>query len=244
MSLKSGLNIHYIQHVPFEGLGNIESWALSKGHTLSKTQLFDEETYPIIEKIDWLIIMGGPMNIYENQKYHWLSREKIFIEKVIKKGKFVTGICLGAQLIADVLGATVYKGKEKEIGWFSVTLTEEAGRSPLFNILPQSFTAFHWHGDLFEIPKSAKHIASSKGCENQAFEYQERVIALQFHLETTAESAKLLIERCGDELIEGKYIQTQNEMICNLHHFTTLQKNLNLFLDACERKIHTMYALF
>ena len=232
------INIHYLQHVPYEDLGNIESWALSKGHTISNTQLFNEQDYPSIEAVDWLIIMGGPMNIYEDQKYSWLTKEKIFIEQAIKQDKFVTGICLGAQLIADILGAKIYKGNEKEIGWHSISLTEEADRSPLFNTLPKTFTVFHWHGDVYEIPTSATHIASSKGCENQAFEYQDRVIALQFHMETSVESAKLLIEHSGHELIEGRYIQTQDEIVCNPNRFTTLQKNLNLLLKACEGKIN------
>src|SRR5690606_32591469 len=113
----------------------------------------------------------------------WMKEEKKLIEKAILKGKRVIGICLGAQLIADVLGARVFPNKEKEIGWFPIELTEEGQKSPFFAGFNKTETVFHWHGDTFEIPKGAEHIASSKVCENQAFLFDHKVLGLQFHLE-------------------------------------------------------------
>ena len=178
------MRIHYLQHVPFEDLANIESWARSRGHDLSRTMLFSDEKLPEMDHFDWLIIMGGPMNIYEDEKYPWLSREKEFIRQAIASDKIVLGICLGAQLIADVLGGSVRRNEYREIGWFAVSLTEEGSTSPIFSVLPKSFVALHWHGDTFAIPPGAMRIAESQACANQAF-IKGKAIGLQFHLESS-----------------------------------------------------------
>ena len=143
------MRIHYLQHVPFEDLAYIETWAKDKGHSLSVTKLYLNEKLPGMDDFDWLIVMGGPMNIYEEREYPWLVEEKQFIEEVIKTGKVVLGICLGAQLIADVLGGKVRQNDYQEIGWFPVTKTSEANNSVFFKSLPDDFMAFHWHGDTF-----------------------------------------------------------------------------------------------
>jgi len=228
------MNIHYLQHVPFEGLGNIESWAISQGHNISKTQLFKNEPFPDIAHFDWLIIMGGPMSTYDENLYSWLTNEKRFIQKAIQAGKFVIGICLGSQLIADVLGAKVYQGCEKEIGWFPISLTQSGRNSSFFSRFPQTIPAFHWHGDTFDIPAQATHLAYSEGCPNQAFSYENRVVGLQFHLESTPSSVKQLATHCKKELLGGKYIQTYQEITSPSNHFQALQNNLTYLLNACE----------
>ncbi len=137
------MRIHYLQHVPFEDLANIEAWAKKRGHDVSGTMLFQDEPLPALEEFDWLIIMGGPMNIYEHYRYPWIVREKEFIRRSIDADKIVLGICLGAQLMADVLGGKVHRNEHKEIGWFPVRLTADAMRSPVFRVLPEGFVAFH-----------------------------------------------------------------------------------------------------
>lgn len=230
------MNLHYLQHIPFEDLANIKVWAKSKKYKISCTKLFKNEELPQVTNFDFLIIMGGPMNIYEEKKYRWLVEEKKFIEKIIKKDKLVLGICLGAQLIADVLGAKVTKNKFKEIGWFKVAKTKSAKNSLIFKNLPENFTAFHWHGDTFEIPKNCLHLAQSNGCKNQAFAYNKKVFGLQFHLESTKESINKLIKNCSDELIEGKYIQKKEEILSQKN---ILKANdlMNLILNNMERLI-------
>lgn len=106
-----------------------------------------------MKDFDWLIIMRGSMNIYEEEKYPWLAVEKKFIARTIESGKIVLGICLGSQLIADVLGGRVSRNKYRELGWFPVTLTKEAKDSPVFSALPARFNVFQWHGDTFKIPQ-------------------------------------------------------------------------------------------
>lgn len=225
------MRLHYLQHVPFEDIANIGKWAEEKGHSVTRTLLFQEETLPQMDNFDWLIVMGGPMNIYQEKEYPWLIREKKFVEEAIRNGKLVLGVCLGAQLIAGVLGSTIRKNRHKEIGWFKVSLTPEATESPVFHSLPANFIAFHWHGDTFDIPPGCRRIAESEGCQNQAFEYEGRVIGLQFHLESSRESIKRLIENCADEIVEGKYIQTPAEMLRQEAYMRDINRTMNLLLD-------------
>lgn len=228
------MRLHSMQHVPFEDTANIGRWAMGKGHRLTRTLLFKDETLPSVEDVDWLIIMGGPMNIYEEEKYPWLTREKKFIERAMTQRKIILGVCLGAQLIADVLGARVFRNPHKEIGWFPVSLTREAKRSAIFGRLPERFTAFHWHGDTFELAPGATRMAESDGCLNQAFEADGRVIGLQFHLESSRESIEALIRNCGDELVPGTYIQPARDIFSQDHHLSGLTPVLNILLEAME----------
>ncbi|MBI2871428.1 MAG: type 1 glutamine amidotransferase [Candidatus Omnitrophica bacterium] len=226
--------IQVIQHAVFEGPARIAGWARERRHTLRTTLLFQKEPLPDLEKIDWLVIMGGPMGAYDEKGFPWLVREKRFIEASIGAGKLVLGICLGAQLVASVLGARVYKNRHKEIGWFPVQLTQDAGRSAFFRDIPREFTPFHWHGDTFDIPSGAVRTAESRACANQAFEYGGRVAGLQFHLEATREGVDALIEECGDELLEGEYVQGREQITAPVG-FDGLAPVMSAFLDGMER---------
>ena len=230
------MRLHYLQHVPFEDLANIESWAKERGHDVTSTLLFENEKPPSIRDFDWLVVMGGPMNIYEEDKYPWLADEKRFIREAIDEGKPMLGICLGAQLIADVLGGKVRKNEHKEIGWHSVVLTPEAEMLPAFRGFPFMFTAFHWHGDTFEIPPGAIRLAVSKGCANQGFQYGN-AIGLQFHLESSMDSIDHLIHNCGDELVEGSFIQKPDEILGGIDNLPGMNRLMELMLDNIERKI-------
>ncbi len=231
------MRIHYLQHVHFEDPANIFKWAKEKGHSIKGSRLFFNEPFPDIDDFDLLLVMGGPMGIYDEEDFPFLKEEKRFIEKSISRGKKVLGICLGAQLIADVLGGKVYKNRYKEIGWFPVFKTKEAKNSRIFSDFPDKLDVFHWHGDTFEIPQGGKRIFFSEGCENQGFEYNSgKVIALQFHLETTQESAKALIENSIEELKEkGKYIQPPEEILSNGKRFAELENYLFKMMDKIEK---------
>lgn len=228
---QDAMKIHYLQHVPFEGLASIESWAVNHDHTLSATRFYANDPIPPVEKVDWVIVMGGPMNIHEETQYPWLIAEKRLIERAIEQHKTVIGICLGAQLIADVLGAKVYRGQHKEIGWFPIEKTADAERYSIFASLPQTFNVFHWHGDTFDIPQGATRLAYSKGCQNQAFIYGDNVLGLQFHLESTRDSVKQVIENCADELTDGEYVQTPEEMLSRDDRFTAIYTAMNSMLN-------------
>jgi GMP synthase (glutamine-hydrolysing) len=207
------MRIHSLQHVSFEGPAGIEHWATSRGHSLTATKFYENDELPDLGSLDWLILMGGPMSVYDDDKYPWLVQEKLFIQGAIESGKTVIGICLGAQLIADVLGAKVCCGKYKEIGWFPIQLTQEAKQSAVFGFLPERMTVFHWHGDTFSLPAGAKHLAWSDGCENQAFLYNDSVLGLQFHLEVTEESVRQIVQNSANEVVQAKYVQGAEEML-------------------------------
>lgn len=202
------MRIHYLQHVSFEGPGRIDDWAKAQGFETSVTRLFKDEPLPDVDEFDWLVVLGGPMGTADELKHPWLAAEKEFIKNAIASDRVVVGVCLGAQLIADVLGAKVYKGEFTEIGWFPVSVTDAAAESPVFQRLPTNFTPLHWHGDTFDLPAGCTRMASSVGCENQAFVMGDKVVGLQFHLEPSQASIKALIDNCGHELVEGKYIQS------------------------------------
>ncbi|RIK05915.1 MAG: amidotransferase [Acidobacteria bacterium] len=206
------MRIHWIQHVPFEGLGSIEGWAGDRGHELVATRLWDQDPLPDPREIEFLIVMGGPMGVNDEATHNWLASEKALIGRTIESGSSVLGICLGAQLIASAMGAEVSANRQKEIGWFPVTLAATAGETELMSQVPREFKAFHWHGDTFQIPDGATHIASSAACRNQAFCINDRVLGLQFHIETLAGNVEALIENCSDELVDGEWIQSPDEM--------------------------------
>jgi GMP synthase-like glutamine amidotransferase len=237
------MKIHYLQHVPFEDLANIESWARSRGHDLTSTQLFLDEALPDMNQFDWLIIMGGPMNIYEDDKYPWLAREKEFIRRAIACDKIVLGICLGAQLMADVLGGTVQRNEYREIGWFPVDLTKEGTMSPIFSVLPQRFVALHWHGDTFEIPPGAVRTAESRACINQAF-VKGKAIGLQFHLESSRDSIDHLLENCAGELTGGPYVNRPEELSAHAERLSQIRDLMEKLLDRVEEALGPMQGTF
>lgn len=203
------MRAHYLQHVPFEGLGSIENWLKANGYKISATHLYQSVEFPDVKDIDLLIIMGGPMSVNDEADLPWLTAEKQFVKKTIEAGKPVLGICLGAQMIANAMGAKVYPNSKKEIGWFPIQNTSE--NKNLFQF-PESATVFHWHGETFDLPSNAKLLASSQACMNQAFQIGENVMGLQFHLETTPKSLDDIAAHCADELVAGEYIQSLEQM--------------------------------
>ncbi len=222
------MRIHLLQHVAFEGLGSIEEWAKANHAAISTSRLFADDPLPRGDAFDWLVVMGGPMNIHEEESYPWLAGEKAFIKQAIRGGKVVLGVCLGAQLIADSLGAKVTRNLHKEIGWFPLTSVHGAMRA----IIPSGAMVMHWHGDTFALPTGAELLASSEACANQGFIYQGRVVGLQFHLETTAESLASLIAHGSDDLSPaGPFIQTPSEMQSDPTRFPAINRMMAALLD-------------
>ena len=230
------MRIHYLQHVPFEDTGCIRPWAESAGHTISATRFYRDDNLPAIDELDWLIIMGGPMSVHDEDQYPWLKTEKEAIRQVIQKRKFVLGICLGAQLIADVLGARVYPHGHKEIGWYPVHKTREGEGAVAVKTMPDEATVMHWHGDTFDIPADAVHLYRSAGCENQAYSYREHVFGFQFHLETTPNSLKGLIENCGHEIVPGPYVQKPEIMLADENRFSQINRSMVEWLEGLAKK--------
>lgn len=204
------MHVHAFQHVPFEGLGSIGAWLEGRGARVSCTRFFAGDPLPRVDSIAMLIAMGGPMSVNDEVQLPWLSAEKQVIREAIAREIPVLGVCLGAQLIASALGARVYPNAVREIGWFPI----EAVSTPdwVFS-LPRECVVFHWHGETFDLPEGAVRLARSEACENQAFQLKRNVIGLQFHLETTADSMRALVESCRHELVPAAYVQTEQELL-------------------------------
>lgn len=222
--------VHWLQHADFEDLGCIAPWLAAHDYRVSMTRLWAGETPPAADSFDWLIVMGGPMNIYEYDAHPWLRAEKVLIRDAIAQNKKLLGICLGSQLIADVLGGKVTRNAHQEVGWLPVTLSAAGKRSRFFGHFPETFTAFHWHGDTFAIPPGAECLMSSEGCANQAYEYDGRIAAIQYHLEVTATNAREWFkhERPSPSL----YVQTPEAILAQLDEFAG---NNRLMLKLLER---------
>lgn len=212
--------------MPFEPLGTIAPWAQRHGHEVTGTRVYERAAFPVQESFDALIVMGGPMSVNDEDQHPWLRDEKAFIERTLKEDKPVLGFCLGGQLIATVAGATVAPNQYQEIGWFPIKRTDGAPTG----LFPAEAMVFHWHGERFELPSGALHLASSEGCDNQAFLLGSNVLAMQFHLEFTPEIVAGLAERLKNEMQEGEpYIQTTEAMLADPDRFVAL----NRLSDAC-----------
>ena len=202
------MRVHCFQHVRFEGPGSLTGWLETRSARITSTRFFEDPRLPRMEEIDWLVILGGPMSVNDEAAFPWLHQEKKFIAEAVARKKVVLGICLGAQLIASALGARVYSMPQPEIGWFPIERTEREALT-----LPARADVFHWHGETFDMPSGGRGFARSRACENQAFVIGDRVIGFQFHLETTPTAARMMIDACRRELVPGRFVQTEEEIL-------------------------------
>jgi GMP synthase-like glutamine amidotransferase len=225
------MRIAVLQHAAFEGPGEIAVWAARHGHPVSVHHLYRGDLPPRLDAVDLLVVMGGEMNIYQYRDWPWLKPEREFIESALAQGKRVVGICLGAQLIADALGARVFQNAEHELGWFPVAWTPEAIAEYL-GLLEDS-TVLHWHGDTFSLPEGATRLAASVGCPEQGFFIPGKCLALQFHLEVDPPLVKQFVESQG-EWPQGPYVQTPEAIL----------SEAALYCDRNRRLLHGMLDRF
>jgi GMP synthase (glutamine-hydrolysing) len=175
-----------IRHVAFEDLGSLAAVLERRGFALTyRDATVDDLAAADIVDCDLLVVLGGPIGAYEEEPYAFLRDELRAIETRLRAGKPVLGICLGSQLMALALGARVYPGTGKEIGWSKLALTE-AGRRSCLAPLGDGTPVLHWHGDTFDLPKGTTHLASTERYRHQAFAWERHGLALQFHIEVTA----------------------------------------------------------
>jgi GMP synthase-like glutamine amidotransferase len=233
----SPMRVHWLQHVPFEGLGSMEPWLRARASRLCCSALHRDPRLPPPGDFDALVVMGGPMGVHDEARYAWLAAEKRLVRDAIDAGKVVLGVCLGAQLVAASLGAAVRRNPEREIGWFAVEPAGAAGASAFAALFSRPLEVFHWHGDTFGLPAGAVHLARSEACANQAFAVGERVLGLQFHLETTPESARALIENCRDELTPGRFVQSEREMLASAERFARINRVMEQVLEVLFRSL-------
>lgn len=232
------MRIHSIEHVHFEDPAGIALWAAERGHQLARCRLHAGDPLPDPAAFDMLVVMGGPMSVHDELEFPWLREEKDCVKLAVARGRSVLGVCLGAQLLSEVLGGHVTKNTHREIGWFPVKLTPWGASCPAFAGVPAGFTAFHWHGETFSVPRGAVLAASSEACVNQAFAVGAKLVGLQFHLETTAESMEDLTVGGVDDLVPGPYVQTVEEMRAGgERHLAGMKQVLARLLDNMAREI-------
>jgi GMP synthase (glutamine-hydrolysing) len=177
-------NLRVSQHVPYEPLGTLNPMLKRHGYRIRYVNFGRTPgELPSLDGYNGLVILGGPMSVTDTARYPHLGVEMDLVRDAVARELPVLGICLGAQLIAKALGGEVRRHREREIGWYRLDVTDAAADDPLFGHLEGSEHVFQWHGDTFDIPDGAVHLASTTGCPNQAFRYGERIYGLQFHLE-------------------------------------------------------------
>jgi len=224
------MRLHFLQHEVYEEPGYLMHWAKEKHFSIGITRFYMYDTLPAHNAYDMLVIMGGPMSVHDEDRYPWLAVEKKFIREAIEHNKKIVGVCLGSQLLALVLGARVYRNRWKEIGFYDVYHT--GIMHPLTESFPQRFTAFHWHGDTYELPLECQLLYRSEACENQAYIWKDRVLGLQFHLEVTPDLLDLFLDNAEDELQESSpFIQSAAEMRQKSHLLTDINRILGQMLD-------------
>lgn len=227
------MNVHILMHEPFEAPGAILDWAARRGHVVSYTRFYDREELPD-DAGAFLIVLGGPQRpSTKDCPYFDAPAEIAFIRNAIDAGTSVLGICLGAQLIGEALGARFERSPHREVGVFPVTLTAED--DPILSGFPKQFAVGHWHGDMPGLTAGAAVLATSEGCPRQIVRYAPNVYGFQCHFEFTRESIEGMIENCGHELDGSRYVQSAEEL--RAADYRSMNELLFRFLDACTRTL-------
>ena len=212
----SPCRVRIFQHVPFEDAGCLETLFVDAHAVITRTKWFQGDSASETLDFDLLVVMGGPMGVYDEAEFPWLAPEKKAIKAALDSGKSVLGICLGAQLMAEVLGATVTKNPQPEIGWLPVERMPGTESNWAALCFPERFTTFHWHGDAFSLPKGAASLFRSEGCEQQGFAWGEKAVALQFHPEVTYAVIGGWVENGMGDVAPGPFVQTPHRIEAGL----------------------------
>jgi GMP synthase-like glutamine amidotransferase len=222
------MRIDVLEHAANEGPGKIGAWAESRGHIVKHVRMDLGDPPPSLDDAGMIVIMGGGMNIYQHRDYPWLVDEKRFLAKAIARGVPLLGICLGAQLLADVLGGKVVQNPHKEVGWWPVRFLD---RSAPFDGFPAECPMFHWHGDTFDLPPRARRIAESDACRNQAFAFGDRIIGLQFHAEVAPEDLAAFCDAAPQDMEDGPYSQARLAIVGSPPEMRAADSALHHLLD-------------
>jgi GMP synthase-like glutamine amidotransferase len=203
MSIKRA---HILQHVVFEGPGFIADWLAAQGADVTTTAWYESSAeLPLLDTIDLLVCLGGPMSVHDGEQYPWLLEERAYLREAIKRGVPTLGICLGAQQMSLCLGGEVRRNPVQEIGWFNLSGVQAPTSVPA---VLNDLCVLHWHGESFSLPVAAKLLASSSACAVQAALLGERALALQCHLEILPAGVDALLAHCADDLVAGPSVQS------------------------------------
>lgn len=229
------MRIHIVMHESFEAPGAIELWAQKKGFQISYTRCYVGDTFPdTVDGFDFLVVMGGPQSPATTISPHFDPIHEVeFIKKAVNANKYLLGVCLGAQIIGEALGAKFDHSPNREIGVFEVMLTADGKNDPIFSKFPEKFAVGHWHGDMPGLTTDSKIVAYSKGCPRQIVKYSPKIFGFQCHFEFTPESIEEMIKNSTEELEKYKgfpYMQTVEELRKN--DYSKINELLYGFLDA------------
>ena len=233
------LRVHCIQHVPGNGPGNISNWAASRGHRLVARRPDDGLGTIELDEVDFLIVMGGLPSAWEEDLYPWLRSEKELMRQCLSAGKPLLGICLGAQMLADVIGGRVVRNTHAEIGWWEIHRHASARRSSVLSLLPERFTPMSWHQDVVELPPGIGSLAGSAVSPNQAFEGGPRAWGLQCHMEYTPQDLKTMVSQHLQSTPDGAFVQTGEQILAGQESIRTIEPLFHRLLDAMGQLCQT-----
>jgi GMP synthase (glutamine-hydrolysing) len=235
------MQVHFIVHEDFEAPGAFETWAMARGHKVTFSRVYAGQKLPgDLRDIDLLVVMGGPQDpsVTPDECPHFDSRaEQALIASAVRMDKAVIGVCLGAQLIGEALGARFAHSPEKEIGKFPIFMSAGSEQHPMFSHFGNKLDVGHWHNDMPGLTPEAEIIAYSEGCPRQIVAYSELVYGFQCHMELTRSVVELLIAHSGDDLSRAadyRFVQSAEEL--RTHDYTEMNKVLFTFLDKLESR--------
>jgi GMP synthase-like glutamine amidotransferase len=217
--MKSHLRVHYFQHIAGEGFGSCYDYLKAHQAKITATEFFalpvdlplELEALPDIDEVDLLIIMGGTMSVNDEANYPWLKLEKRWLRRYLSAGKPAIGLCLGGQLIANALGASVSRNQHQELGWMDVGRVSHVPEN--YFQIPEKINIMQWHSETFEIPRGGVRLAQNNVCQNQMYQIGRNVLGFQFHPEMTPHALQLLIENEEDSAaFNGEYVQPIAEL--------------------------------
>ena len=233
------MKVHFVLHETFEVPGAYLKWAQERGHQVTTTKVYENETLPeSVDDIDFLIVMGGPQSPDEDREafpYYDPQAEIQLIQKAIKSDRYIVGVCLGAQLLSVAYGAEYEHSPEREIGVFPITLTEAGLKDEHVKVLGPTLITGHWHGDMPGLSEDAVVLATSQGCPRQIIRFSSKHYAFQAHLEFDSEAVDLLIAADGEDVLEEQSQNldfVQQPDVIRDYDYREMNAKLYAFLDS------------
>ena len=236
------MKVHFVLHETFEVPGAYLKWAQERGHQVTTTKVYENETLPeSVDDIDFLIVMGGPQSPDEDREafpYYDPQAEIQLIQKAIKADRYIVGVCLGAQLLSVAYGAKYEHSPEREIGVYPITLTEAALKDEHVKVIGPTLNTGHWHGDMPGLTEDTVVLATSQGCPRQIIRFSPKHYAFQNHLEFDSEAVDLLIAADGEEVLKeqsSKLTFVQNPQDIRDYDYREMNAKLYAFLDSLTK---------
>jgi GMP synthase-like glutamine amidotransferase len=217
------LRVQIIQHSAADASAAVLPILDLLGHQVSITRLDRGDEIPGDVDHDVLMMFGGGISLTSKEPPPWVEPEKCLIRRYVDRDRRVLGICLGAQLIAAALGASVRRNREPEVGWHQVSKVDGAAETGVASSLPKSMTAFHWHQDTFEIPPGARRLFQSPATRNQAFAIGDHIFGFQFHFEANERTVRTFVAVSSLLQKEGRFVQSEAEILQGIESYLKKQ---------------------